>query len=268
MLDFEKHCKLLRSGHYAGMPQHFMERQDPMDYLLLWVLGGRGFVEVEERLWEGQAGHLFSLRPHQPHSYGSDARRPWDIVWLHFQGDLAEDFVQTIRQYGGVRVDYGLDPELRDRWMELVITHNSDTAGAELRGHTGLAGLLGLILYRLQLQTIVPESQQPLEVAALQRFIHQHYRQPITLDDLAREANLSPTHFARVFKKQFQVSPMYYVIQKRIAVACSLLTESAMPIKEISAAVGYDDPYYFSRLFKKLTGVNPTTYRQRRLRPA
>jgi AraC-like DNA-binding protein len=67
----------------------------------------------------------------------------------------------------------------------------------------------------------------------------------------------------RLFKRQFKVSPIYYVIQKRIAHACSLLTETALPLKQISQAVGYDDPFYFSRMFKKMMGVNPTEYRRR-----
>ena len=107
----------------------------------------------------------------------------------------------------------------------------------------------------------LPVRTTGLDVQKLQTYIHEHLREPITLAQLARVARLSPTHFARVFKQQFAVSPLYYVIQKRIALACSLLTETGMPMKQISEAVGYDDPYYFSRLFHKVTGVSPTQYR-------
>jgi transcriptional regulator GlxA family with amidase domain len=70
-----------------------------------------------------------------------------------------------------------------------------------------------------------------------------------------------------VFKKQFGVSPLYYVIQKRVALAGAMLTETDLSMKEVAAAVGYDDPYYFSRIFRKVAGASPTQYRARH-RPA
>ena len=90
-----------------------------------------------------------------------------------------------------------------------------------------------------------------------------------TLAELAREAKLSVVHFNRVFKKQFGISPMNYVIQKRVALACSLLTETGQPLKQVGERVGYRDPFFFSRQFKKVMGVSPSGYRQkhRRLTP-
>jgi|GEM_PF-1056363 len=260
-VEIGNYLQINRSGHYFDMADHFMSRNYPMDYLLFWVLTGGGYVETAEQQIQAKPGDLISLLPHQPHTYGADPKNPWEIVWVHFQGELAEPFVETIREYGGVRVELGLDAEIRDRWVELVVAHAAREAGFALRCDTALAALLGLIVFRLQLHTIVPEQETPLDVHTLQTYIHHHLREPITLADLARQANLSPTHFARVFKKQFAVSPMYYVIQKRVALACSLLTETSMRMKQISEAVGYDDPYYFSRIFRKVMAVSPTEYR-------
>lgn len=243
------------------MPDHAMQREDPLDYLIIWVLAGRGVVRAEGQEITAKPGDLFLFRPYVPQEYRADPTRPWDILWAHFDGDLAEPFVAALRQFGGVRVDLGLDPEIRDRWVELVIAEYSRDAGADVRCHTALAAVLGLIWQRLQQRALRPARATGLNVHDLQSYIHDHLREPITLAQLAGVAHLSPTHFARVFKKQFGVSPLYYVIQKRVALAGTMLTETDLPMKQVATAVGYDDPYYFSRIFRKVTGTSPTQYR-------
>ena len=233
-----------------------------MDYLVIWVLAGRGAVGTEGQEAEARPGQLFTFRPRESHWYERDPQEPWEILWARFQGPLATEFVRQIRYYGIPDADLGLDPEIRDCWVDLVIACTQRDPGHEVRVNTGLCALLGLILFRLLLHTVMPEAERPLDVHRLQSYIHQHLREPIALADLAGQARLSPTHFARVFRKQFGVSPIQYVLEKRVALACSLLTETAMPLKTISQAVGCADPYYFSRLFKKSMGLSPSAWRQ------
>jgi len=236
-----------------------------MDFLLIWVLGGRGFGETEGVRLEATSGHLLTFMPGRSHSYGADPQEPWDILWLHFRGRLAREFLAHIRSYGGMRVDFGFDVDVYDRWVELVATQTVGKPGREIYGNTGLCGLLGLILSRLERKALALSKAESssLDVQRLQNYIHHHLAEPLTLAALARQAHLSPSHFTRLFKKCFAVSPICYVAQKRIALACSLLSETSMTLSEIGRRIGYDDPYYFSRLFKKLTGVCPSVYRSR-----
>jgi AraC-like DNA-binding protein len=233
-----------------------------MDYLLIWVLAGRGHVEADGQLFAAAPGDLFCFQRGVRHAYGADPRDPWDIVWLHFTGRLAPAFVERIRQFGGARIDLGPDAALRSRWLELVIFHTSGRPHQEIRSNTALYALLGQIIYRLQ--TKQTASRDPFDVAQLQTYIHEHLSRTITVDELAREVNLSTPHFNRVFRRLFSISPMQYVLQTRVALACSLLTETALPMKQIGAQVGCADPYYFSRLFKKVTKTSPSAYRAAR----
>src|ERR1043166_8022509 len=95
-----KYLELQRSGHFSHMPHHFMRCDATMDYLLFWVLGGRGFVRSEGKRHEASAGDLFCLLKGEPHEYGWDKMDPWDIVWVHFAGSLARPFVRDIRGFG------------------------------------------------------------------------------------------------------------------------------------------------------------------------
>lgn len=233
-----------------------------MDFLLFWVLEGKGYVATEGLRHPAGPGDLFCLRRGKEHEYGADHNDPWDILWVHFQGELAPTFVKAIRSFGGPRVVLGADPEIRDRWIELVVVHAAGGPGHEIRVHSALYALLGLIVYRLGQKRHAPASTEPFDVHRVQSYIHRHLKDVIALEDLAREARLSVPHFTRVFRTCFKVSPMQYVLQQRVALASSLLTETSMPLKNIAESVGCPDPYYFSRLFRKMTGQSPSGYRE------
>lgn len=97
-------------------------------------------------------------------------------------------------------------------------------------------------------------------VAKALNYIHQNYQHPITLDDLAREANLSKYHLCKRFKDKTKTTIINYILQMRIDRAKALIMESEFKISEVASQVGFNDASYFSRLFKRETGHSPTEY--------
>ena len=92
-------------------------------------------------------------------------------------------------------------------------------------------------------------------------FIDAHIDQPISLENLAAAAAVSPFHFHRQFKKATEMTPHQYVIQMRVKHARSLLAQSDLPLVEIAARVGFSDQSQFSNNFRKCTSVTPKAYR-------
>lgn len=264
MLDRE--LQLLRSGHFRDFRTHHMRRHRSMDYLIFWVLGGRGWVSSEGRRVEVGPGGLITLLKGRPQEYGADPRDPWELVWVHFVGRLAPVFVKRIRSHGGMLQELGMDDELRDRWMDLVIFHAAKAPGFEVKTNTSLYALLGLIIHKLEWKSKRVASRMPFDVHGLQAYIHDHMAGRITLEEMARHAGLSVPHFCRVFRRLFLVSPLQYVLQKRVTQACSMIAESSMPLKQVGQAVGIEDPYYFSRMFRKIMGISPSAWRRNRAR--
>ncbi len=95
------------------------------------------------------------------------------------------------------------------------------------------------------------------------RFLNEHLHENIQLDRLAMQACLSRDHFIRLFRKEVGCTPIRFVIQKKMLKAQLLLASQRTPIKDISYSLGYDDFSYFSRLFKKHTGMSPIQYRNK-----
>jgi AraC-like DNA-binding protein len=249
------------TGEFQDMPEHFMARSNPINYLVIWVLGGRGFARTEGQRWTAKAGDLLVFRPDVAHEYGADPVQPWHILWVHYSGRLAPLVTDAMREHGGSCVRLGLDDRLAERWRELVMSHGSSRPGMTLQADADLHALLGRVVAVLRQRAGFDGKEAAFDLHKVQLYIHEHLDQPITLAMLARLVNLSPTHFARVFRKHQGVAPIDYVIQKRMMLAASLLADTSLPLKHICVRVGYGDPFYFSRLFKKVTGLSPMAFR-------
>ena len=94
-------------------------------------------------------------------------------------------------------------------------------------------------------------------------YIQTHYQKDISLDDVSREVDISPYYFSKLFKEETGQNFIEYLTQIRMDCAKQLMENKAeLSMKEICLACGYQDPNYFSRIFKKNTGLTPTEYRE------
>jgi two-component system response regulator YesN len=93
-------------------------------------------------------------------------------------------------------------------------------------------------------------------------FIELHYSQSLTLEQVAEYVGLSPFYFSKLFKDRFGLTFIDYLTEKRIKKAKEEMTNPEKSLKEICYSIGYKDPNYFSRVFKKLTGLSPTDFRR------
>jgi len=104
-----------------------------------------------------------------------------------------------------------------------------------------------------------PEAVQRIEQTIA--YMAQHLDQPLQVATLAAKANISPSHFFALFKRLIGTAPIDYFTRLRMQRACLLLEQTTLSVKEIAAALGYDDAFYFSRVFKSVNQVAPTDYR-------
>ncbi len=106
------------------------------------------------------------------------------------------------------------------------------------------------------------EYQSETVVSKARGYILENFMNDISLDDVSREVNVSPYYFSKLFKEESGENFIEYLTRLRIEKAKELLRDSSESIKEISLQVGYIDPNYFSRIFKKQTEMTPSEYRE------
>lgn len=100
-----------------------------------------------------------------------------------------------------------------------------------------------------------------LHLKRMLKYIEQNYTEDITSSTLAEMFGISQTHVSRLFRKELQTTSSDYVNRVRISAACELLPNTQLSIGEIAEQVGYDNQYYFNRMFKKYNYITPGEYR-------
>ncbi len=119
--------------------------------------------------------------------------------------------------------------------------------------------LLSCIIKQLKVQRVI--ELEPALVNQIKNYIRVNLNKKITLFDISEQTHYSISHCEMVFSKTTGLSITNYIIKKRIEKAKSLLVEKALTLTEVADAVGFADYNYFSRVFKKETGISPLLYR-------
>lgn len=250
-------------GHYVGALGHAMTRESHDDYLLIYCIEGRGSLTVGERQGYLKAGQLLLLPRGLAHAYAADDADPWTIYWVHFDGNTALDFFNNLpldQDYPVIEV--GQNSKLIADFETLLQVRQS---GYQLKHFFHAANQLRQILSYLALLRSSDQSQSGFDLERIHSYMQAHIHQPLELETLAQQLNLSKYHFAKRYKELTGTSAINHFINLKIERACQLLDIGNQNINEISYALGYEDAYYFSRIFKKVMGLSPTQYRKMRL---
>lgn len=229
-------------------------------YLLHYVVSGQGTYEAEGRIFVLTAGQVFLAWPDVPIYYRADEQQPWEYSWVGFAGPLAPLLLaQTpfTRRAPVLRPAAG--EALRQSLLEIYQARGADYPSAvRMAGY--LQAALGLLM-----ESGSRRGVDALSVYARQGadFLQRNYSRPIGVEEAAREAGVSRSYFYRAFQAEFGCPPSVYLTRYRIQRAKQLLRHSALPVGAVAASVGFEDPFYFSRTFRRETGLSPTEYRRR-----
>jgi AraC family transcriptional regulator of arabinose operon len=250
-------------GYFPKAAGHFMKRPEVIDQaVFIYCVKGRGWCEIDGARHPVGPGDLLVVPPKTSHAYGADEQHPWTILWAHLIGDNVPLMLVELEVTRERPVVYlGEDPELLALFEELfdVLEHGYALPrliyAAQILTH-----LVGLMIWdrRRNWRGNLDANQK---VAQSITYMKLHLDQRGTAASFAALANLCESHYRRLFKAQTSYAPMDYFIRLRMHKACQLLDTTNMSVKEIAAAVGYEDPLYFSRIFKAVIEMNPTQYR-------
>lgn len=262
--DFLAHHQ---SGHFRRTPGWRTERAAPADHLLVWVLDGELVGELGSTPVRAGPGDLVLFPPQVAHRYapGETGDLSWRWLWVHYGGTAAPVLRERLSPSGAPLVRLGFDERIRTRFLELVTVAATPwprPGPANLRAGSCLYSLLGLMIDRMDRSVAsAPDPTGSADLAAVLSHIDEHLDEPLTLDGLARQAGFSPSHLRRLFQQQLGTSPLHYVTELRLSRAATLLRTSTLSVSAVGRAVGFRDPFHFSRRFKQVTGQAPAHYR-------
>ena len=202
---------------------------------------------------------LMLWTPDRPHFYGN-LKAPFDHTWIHCDGT----FVRT--QLARLRIPCNRPFSLTDvlpteRYFLMLHEEMTHRGGPDLAIIRNLFQNWFHEIARQRKQTASLEQAPPQALLAVKHQLESEYEEPVRLGDLAEKAGLSVPHFCALFKKHFGTSAIDYQIRVRMQQAVYWLKDRNLSIGEVAGRVGYDDIFYFSKLFKKHYGVSPRAMR-------
>lgn len=255
----------LAIGYYQHARGHRMQRQQHDDYLLIYCLEGRGRIWTDGKSHGIAPGDLVLLPPGRSHAYETDARTPWTIYWVHFDGPRASDFIGALTpDTQSPLIPLGLHARLTADFEALL---DARQASHNLAAFIHCANQLRQLLTHIALLRPLAKRQagDSLDLERIHSLMLARLHEQLDIDTLAAAVSLSKYHFIKKYKALTGTTPINHFIHLKIERACHLLDVTTKGIGEIAWAVGYDDAYYFSRIFKKSMGISPTQYRRIRL---
>ena len=233
-----------------------------LDYQLLYIVSGKGhfYFHGEDRVV--YAGRMVLIQPRQEQRYEYFGEDKPEVYWVHFTGS---DVKNILRSY-----NIPMDDPIFYSGASSTYSYLFKEMIHELQNcKIGFEDLLAMYLRQIFLlvqrtrqeerPTVSTYIQEEMEFA--RRYFNEHYNEPISIQEYAESRNMSVCYFQRNFKQIVKHTPMQYLLTIRVNNAASLLETTDYSMAEIAAIVGYEDPLYFSRLFRKIKGVSPRDYR-------
>ena len=233
---------------------------------------GRGEFIVQGQAHVIETGDLFVARPGVMHQIVNTREPDMELRWVSFQwtpskhsGSEADTLFRAFSDSSIVAVRSAAVAAL---WHALEATAREPLGLAGEEQHRLLATALLLGIGQAGAERLdAPETTRPepndLPARLAVRFIHDNLSRILPLPEIAAQVHLSPRHLSRVFLRFTGKAPAHYITHARMDRARGLLLRSALPIKEIAAAVGYPDIHHFTRVFTVHFGSPPGEMRRR-----
>jgi AraC-like DNA-binding protein/quercetin dioxygenase-like cupin family protein len=254
---------LTRIGHFPRAAGHYVERKTPIDeWILIYCTDGRGWCAVNDIKFAVKADTAVLIPAGAPHAYAADQHSPWTIYWVHIIGAHAGAYAAALNataeapllclKHGGQLIHHF------DEFYSVLTS--GFTPAVLLALSTSLAHFLGELNLR---QCRGGQQDMALEDALLEtiEFMRLNIYGSLSLQELADYARLSASHYTSRFRALTGVPPVTFFIDLKMRRAAELLHDPGRKIKEVAFMLGFNDPYYFSRCFKKTMGCSPLQYR-------
>lgn len=259
-----KKCYISDIGYFPNASHHKRERPvGTGEYILIFCFRGSGWAVIDGEYTPIKEKEIIIISPKTPHSYGASIDYPWSIYWIHFSGN---DLTQLISCGKRTIIKKRLSERKEIEFISFFDQIFSRLANGYEKGNMIILSQMAAYLLSLLFHSWDNNSRSPQKpgefVERSINFMNANLEKLLSLKQMADNINYSIPHFSARFKEETGYSPVRYHLLLKIQHSCFLLDTSQLGIAEISRKIGYEDPYYFSRLFKKIMKLSPRSYRK------
>ena len=251
-------------GFFPHAKFHFAERKKgSKQYILIYCIEGQGVIDIMDAKIELKPNSYYIIPPEVIHDYYAVQNDPWSIYWVHFTGQYAVNLFRKFNENDMNVARYISFEERRVNLFENLMDVLENGYSSENIEYVNISlwQLLGSFIFSKYYKEIGKNKIETDIITSTIKYMKEHLDESIKVEAIASRFNYSSSHFFSLFKKKTGYSPIQYFNHLKIQRACQFLSFTDLSVKEISFLLGYEDPLYFSRLFKKTMSISPLHYR-------
>lgn len=233
-----------------------MVRQNYHQHVLILTLGGTGVIEVGGSEFEAQAGDLAWIDTALTYAHGAEAEEKWSYLWMAVSGHGLDALHQQLG-FDAAPIASGCGDlvSVFDAVLAMLFQPGADTPGA-------LSALVGNVLGKsFSIRADCHSVRDTTVISKIAEQVRKKLDRAWSIADFVSLSGLSQSQLFRRFKEETGNSPMGWLRKERIVLASYVLRTTEKPIAQVALQCGYQDPFHFSRDFKRMQGLSPRAYR-------
>lgn len=232
-------------------------------YLIHYIFEGNGILSAPNNIYHISKGQGFLICPYKATYYKADSIHPWSYAWVGFNGKKAEEILKSLNITLENPVFTFENFDILKNCFQGMLACKPLKFGRNIR----MLGYLYILLSQIFEESkeynrnYTNENLKELYVRKTKEYITKNFHRKISIGEIALYLGIDRSYLCNLFKSVEHLTPQEYLINFRISKSIELMAIPELSISEISRSVGYDDPFVFSKLFKKTKGLSPKNYR-------
>ena len=249
-------------GHIQIKSKSVSIKRTRVDYYLVYLINGMGYYRAGNTLHSVPGGNIVIYHPLEEQDYYYLGNEQTELYWIHFTGSAASQLLQSLGLADSRIYQVGMQTDCIQLFEKMI--HEIHIKNPQF--HLFCISYLIQLLSTFSRESLLHEKgRRVLKNSDIEYSIKKmqlEYQQDHPISYYAQSCNLSIYQFIRKFKNATQLSPSKYIEKIRVDKSRELLSDTDLTVNEISDVIGFNDPFYFSKVFKKNTGLNPLAFRK------
>lgn len=239
-------------------PEFHIKRNNSQYFILEYIVSGKGHLKVDGKSFELHANDVYLLEPGSTHEYYADKNDPYEKFWVNFKSDT---FFSIFNEYKLKETYVFHDTDISQEMEQIFALEKISPYNDKI--YIQASQYLFSIFMKLAAKKPIITDGSPL-AQQIRNELDNAITSTISIEEICEKLFICRSKLIREFKKNYNITPYAYLLNRKIGFAKMLLQNSKHSIKSIAARLDFADEHYFCNVFKSKTGMTPGEYRKSR----
>lgn len=249
-------------GYSKCEPLHSFGPAVRPDYLIHFILNGKGRYYIEDMQHCLEAGQGFLIEPNTLTFYQADAEEPWEYLWIGFNGTNVKEYLRDIGLNSSQLIFRSKQGGELKRIVVKMLKDTTSSLSSQYERQSLLYSFFAVLSRNINISLPLEQDGENIHIKRAMEYVRNNYFHVVRVADIAKYVCVDRTYLYELFLRYLNVSPQDYLINYRLTRAAELLTNTEYTLREIALSCGYQSAYSFGKAFKAKRGITPAKYRE------